>query len=242
MNRGVVLQEALRQLRRLEPEPRAERAVVAALEAAVTGPLNWMYEAVLEGGLPATTARTRAAAVLLLFAAGNLADDLADGDCDYLEAPLREGPAVQYLLHNLAVATLTTELPADVLGCVTLDLAGAATMQPAELHAATWDADLTMRVAHALGGLQYRAYAQVAWFGSPFASRAAETGERLGCVGFVAEDVRSRDRRYWSLPDRDRKSVRDWALGMCATLREERIQVVDRALDWAEGILAKVGE
>ena len=103
MSGGAIFQESLRRVMALQLPDEARRDVVAALHAAGLPPLmQFLYEAGHEVGLSAETLRARATAAFLFFAAGNLADDLVDGDVDYLDPPVRLGPTVQFLLQHLA--------------------------------------------------------------------------------------------------------------------------------------------
>ncbi|MFP2933842.1 hypothetical protein ACLESO_53680, partial [Pyxidicoccus sp. 3LG] len=117
MSGGALYQEALRVLRRLELPEVSERDVLEALEAGQPGPLPLFYEAGAEAGLPRSVLLARGAGLFFSYCAGNLADDLIDGDCTYHAQPLRVGPCVQFLLQNLAFATLAGE-QAGVPGAV----------------------------------------------------------------------------------------------------------------------------
>ena len=113
MSGGAIYQESLRVLRKLALPEQAERDVVAALEAAHPGPLALLYEAGVEAGLAREALLSRGTGIFLSFAAGNLADDLSDGECTYYARPSQVGPYVQFLLQNLAWSTLArAECPA----------------------------------------------------------------------------------------------------------------------------------
>src|SRR4051812_7396710 len=79
----------------------SERDVLAALEAGRPGPMPFLYAAGVESGLPEQNFLARAAGIYIGFCAGNLADDLSDGDCTYLIEPSRIGPCTQLTLHTL---------------------------------------------------------------------------------------------------------------------------------------------
>src|SRR5690349_9730988 len=108
MSGGAVFQEVLRRVMRLELPDEARRDVLAALDAAQRHPVTQLlYEAAHEAALPREAMLARAAGVFCTFAAGNLADDLVDGDCTYFDAAhpaTRIAPTVQFLLQNLAFA------------------------------------------------------------------------------------------------------------------------------------------
>ena len=94
---GAIFQEALRMLRRHQLPEVCERDLLAALHATSREILTLLYEAGHEAGLERAPLLGRTAALFFLCATGNLADDLADGDCDYFESP-RLASGAQYLL------------------------------------------------------------------------------------------------------------------------------------------------
>jgi len=223
MSAGAIYQETLRMLRRQRLPAPAERDVVAALEAAQPGPLVLLYEAGMEAGLRRELLLPRAAGIFLGFAAGNLADDLCDGECGYFEEPARVGPYVQFLLQNLAWATLArTELPERVLADAATCLALAAGPQALEVRTRQWTAPL-----HLL------------WAGTRLEAKAP-VGHGLGIAAHVAEDIRSRDLRFFSMPGPDQREVMRWAQAAVERVRGQRLRCLDAALRRIEPILQEV--
>ena len=98
--------EVLRILSRQHLPEVSQEDLLAALKAGRPGPLAFLYEAGAEASLPHQQLLTRAAAIYFFFCAGNLADDLSDGDCTYLAEPSRLGPCTQLTLQNLFFHTL----------------------------------------------------------------------------------------------------------------------------------------
>jgi len=116
MSAGAVFQEVLRVFNRQHLPEVSQLDVLAALEAGRPGPLAFLYEAGVEAELPRQQLFTRAVAIYLNFCAGNLADDLIDGDCTYLSEPFRLGPCVQFILQNLFFHVLAeADLPTQTL-------------------------------------------------------------------------------------------------------------------------------
>ncbi|AKF08185.1 hypothetical protein [Sandaracinus amylolyticus] len=213
MSEGAVYREALAWIVALELEPATERDLVRCLDAARTGPLGFVYAACVESGVDAARARARAAGAFFSFAAGNLADDLADGDCTYLEPAHRVGPCAQFALQNAAWSTWSGagDVDRETLRAIGRDLVRAASLQHVEVRTQRFDLVTTQRIAEAMGGLQYGAYLRAAWCGTELAEHAAEVGTALGTAGFVAEDLRSDDPRVTTLPDDDRRALARWA-------------------------------
>jgi hypothetical protein len=243
MSAGALYQEALRVLRRMELPEVSERDVLATLEAGRPGPLALFYEAGSEAGLPRQVLLARGAGLFFSFCAGNLADDLIDGDCTYHAQPLRVGPCVQFLLQNLAFSTLAgrdAQVPAPVLADATRALALAAGPQALEVRAREWTAPLFREVAEGIAGQQWAAYLRVLWAGTVLEPRAAEAGRALGVAAHVVEDIRSRDVRFISMPPEDRDAVVGWARGAVQALRRHDLRCLDAALRRIEPVLPEV--
>src|SRR5262245_16902601 len=126
----------------------SQEDVLAALNAGRLGPLPFLYEAGMEAGLPQQKLLTRAAAIYLNFCAGNLADDLMDGDCTYLADSFRLGPGVQFILQSLCFHTLVeAELPGPTLATAARELVMAAGQQLIEVRTRQWSASVFREVA-----------------------------------------------------------------------------------------------
>ncbi|HEX8698570.1 MAG TPA: hypothetical protein VF815_07025, partial [Myxococcaceae bacterium] len=219
MSGGAIYQETLRVLRQQELPEAAELDVLAALEAAQPGPLGLLYAAGMEAGLPSRVVLVRGAGIFLSFAAGNLADDLCDSECGYYPEPMRVGPYVQFLLQNLAWATLAqAQLSGEVLAEAAHQLARAAGSQALEIRTRQWTAPLFQQVAEGLAGQQWASYLRLLWEGSRLAEHAG-VGRWLGIAAHVAEDIRSRDVRFFSMPAEDQREVVRWAREAMAGVR-----------------------
>jgi hypothetical protein len=240
MSGGAIYQEVLRVLRRLGLPEQAEQDVVAALEAAQPGPLGLLYEAGVEAGLRREALLVRGTGIFLSFAGGNLADDLCDGECTYYAHPVQVGPYVQFLLQNLAWATLArAEVPGEVLAEAALALAEAAGPQALEVRTREWTAPLFQRVAQGLAGQQWAAYLRLLWAGTPLAE-CSVAGHGLGIAAHVAEDIRSRDPRFFSMPEADQREVVRWARAGMDGVRRQGLRCLDAALRSIDPILPEV--
>ncbi|HYH95158.1 hypothetical protein [Hyalangium sp.] len=240
MSGGSIYQEALRVLRRLGLPEQAEQDVVAALEAAQPGPLALLYEAGVEAGLRREVLLARGTGIFFNFAAGNLADDLSDGDCTYYMHPLRVGPYVQFLLQNLAWATLARAgVPAGVMAEAAQALAVAAGPQALEVRTLAWTAPVFQRVAEGLAGQQWAAYLRLLWAGTPLAERSV-AGHFLGIAAHVAEDIRSKDPRFFSMPEADQREVVRWARAGMDGVRRQGLRCLDAAIRRIDPILPEV--
>jgi hypothetical protein len=178
-----------------------------------------------------------------MYAAANLADDLADGDCTYLAEPERTAPGVLALLQSLAVRTLARAgvgpAALDVFLGEMIRAAGGQQLELATRSARAWDLDRTREVVAAIGGSQLSAYLVALWAGTPLEVRASEIGARLGSAAQVASDLRSADVRITALSDADRALLLAWAREEVESLRTEKLACLDallagieRALDW----------
>lgn len=238
MSAGAVFQEALRALRRHGLPDEAEREVLAALEAGRPGPLALLYAAGAEAGLGREVLLRRAAGLFFCSCAANLADDLADGECSYLEEPQRVGPGVQFILQSLCFVTLArAELSAPVLAEAAGDMVTAAGLQVLEVHTSTWTALRFKQVAEGIAGQQWALYLRVLWEGTVRAERAVAVGRSLGVAAHVAEDIRSGDARFHGMPEEDRSQVLAWAREAVDTVRHEGLASLDAALRTVEALL-----
>lgn len=231
MSGGAVFRESLRRLRRAALPEEAERDVVSALEAgrAGDGPLQFVYDAGTEAGLPREEILCRGAAIFFSFCAGNLADDLVDGDCDYLDPPIRLGPTVQFILQHLSSATfLASAVTRDDLMTAAELLARAAGPQQLEVRTDRWTLERAKLVAEGVAGLQFAAYLCALWSGTPLSERAISVGGRLGIAAHVAMDLASNDPR--SLEAAERDALVRWAREAHEALAKEELRSVDAAL------------
>lgn len=243
MSAGAVFQEALRALRRHGLPEEAERDVLAAMEAGRPGPLALLYAAGAEAGLGRAVLLRRAAGLFLCSCAANLADDLADNECTYLEQPQRLGPGVQFALQSLCFATLArAELSAPVLAEAAEDMVTAAGLQVLEARTAAWTAPRFKQVAEGIAGQQWALYLRVLWEGTARAERAVAVGRSLGVAAHVAEDVRSVDPRFHGMPEEDRREVLAWAREAVDTVRHEGLACLDAVLRTVEPLLSLQAE
>jgi hypothetical protein len=240
MSAGAVFQEALRVVRRQSLPAECEGDLLAVLEAGRPGPLMLLYEAGHEAGLSRQELLARTAALYLVFCAGNLADDLADGDVDYLAEPLRLGPGAQYLLMSLCFAELAgAGIPAQTIERAARLLVRSSAQQQVEVRTQSWTAARYRQVGEAIAGLQWQAYLEVMWHGTPLAPLADEIGRAAGFAGMVTGDLRSADRRLTSLTPEDRAQVTQWLEESLAVLRAHPLRSVEAILAGAQLVLAK---
>ena len=211
---------------------RRSRPCSRSVEAARKGgPLELFLEAGRAAKLERDTLVGRAAALFCGFAAGNLADNLADGDCTYLEIPHRTGPSVQYLLHNLLFAVAAQSgVHADALAKAGRTLAQGAGEEGIEVRTSEWREPLYRLVAEGIAGRQWVGYLEILWAGTPLDSRTETLGMAMGVGAHVTRDIESKDRRFWSMPAQERSSVAKWALEGLRRIEHEPLDFVARTL------------
>jgi len=236
------------------PEAASQMDIKAALEAGrragrrdakakreanrQNGLLAFLSEAGIEASLPRQRLLTRAAAIYFFFCAGNLADDLSDGDCTYLADPYRLGPCTQLTLQNLFVHTLLkADLSSQTLSRVIQELIEAVGQQHIELRTKQWTAPVFREVAEGIAGRQWSAYLQILWCDTKLASRAATIGMNAGIVTHVAEDIQSQDPRYTTLPETDKREIAAWAAAAAQALRNEHLRCIDAVLSGIDPVL-----
>jgi hypothetical protein len=240
MSGGAIYQEVLRLLRRHELPEQAERDVLVALEAGQPGPLALLYEAGAEAGLGREARLLRGAGIFLSFCAGNLADDVIDGDCTYYAEPTRVAPYVQFTLQNLAWATLArAELSAEVLAEAAAALVRAAGPQALEVRTREWRAPVYWQVAEGIAGQQWAAYLKLLWAGTAFAGHAAAVGRGLGVAAHVAEDIRTKDPRFFLMPVAEQREVLRQARAAADEVRRRGLRCLEAALRRIDPILVE---
>jgi hypothetical protein len=238
MSAEGVFYEVLRAFGRHHLPEVSQRDVLAALEAGRPGPLAFLYEAGAEAELPRRKLLTRAAAIYFNFCAGNLADDLMDGDCTYLSEPFRLGPCTQYILQALFYKTLTeAEVPAPTVASATYELVMAAGQQLVEVRTQQWGAPLFRQVAEGIAGRQWSAYMQILWCDTALASRATTIGMNAGIAAHVVLDIQSQDPRYTTMPEADKHEVVTWAVAAAQALRDEQLRCLDALLRTIDPVL-----
>jgi hypothetical protein len=240
MSAGGIFEQALRILSLQHLPEVSHRDLLAALQAGHPGPLGFLYEAGAEAGLAPQQLLTRGAAIYFNFCAGNLADDLSDGECTYFAEPLRIGPCTQAILQTLFFhALVDAGLPRRTLSSVTRELIAAVGPQHIEVRTRRWTAPLFREVAEGIAGRQWSAYLQILWCRTPLASRAARVGMNAGLAGHVVQDILSNDPRYTTLSKTDKRKVMAWALAAAETLRREHLSCIDALLKWIDAVLKK---
>jgi len=234
---GGVFQAALRTVNGFGLASEAQRDVVTAMERGRSS-LAMLYAMGHDAGLAYDPLMARAAGLFLGFCAGNLADDLVDGDCTYLTPPYRLGPGLQYLLQNAFVTALVdADIPAAVLGAATRELVQAAASHQCEVRTGVWTAEIYRRIGQGIAGRQWAAYLRILWHATPLEQKAEPIGLVLGELGHIAEDVRSRDARFFGMSSEDQRSVLSWALESLPPLRAYNLPAVDAMLRSVEPVL-----
>jgi hypothetical protein len=207
------------------------RTLVRVLEVNQAQLLQFLFEAALEAGCETGLALDRAAGLALHLGALQLADDLADGDCDYLEPAVGVGTAAQYLLQSLFVpAMLAARVNPDDLHLACMHFARGGAPQILEVRGPVWTLESARMLAQTFGGEYMVGNLCLAWSGTAMAARAEAIGMPLGIALHVASELRSRDIRVMSLDAPARAELVDWAAGHARGLRDIELGCIRRAL------------
>lgn len=227
MSGGAVFQQALRTINGFGLPSEAQRDVVVALEKGRPA-LPMLYQMGHDAGLEHDALLARASALYLGFCAGNLCDDLVDGDCTYFEPAIRLAPGLQYLLQNAFVSALSEAgLPATAIGAATRELVLAAAQHQCEVRTTAWTAEIYRRIGSGIAGRQWASNLRLLWHATSLERLAEEIGLGLGEVGHIVEDLRSRDPRLWSIPAEERHAVVAWAIDELGRLRAHALSSVE---------------
>jgi hypothetical protein len=240
LSAGAIFQQVVRTVVQQRLPELSQRDVLAALEAARPGPLELLYEAGAEAGLAGDAILSRSVAIYFNFCAGNLADDLSDGECTYLDDPYRIGPCTQFLLQNFFFyALMNAELPSDTIRAAVRELITAAAPQHVELRTKQWNAALFREIAEGIAGHQWSAYLQILWCGTPLASRAASVGMNVGVAGHTAKDILTRDPRFVTMAVAAQREIVTWALAASRELHGEHLRCLEAVLCALDPVLEK---
>ncbi len=168
------------------------------------------YELALHSGLPHQAALTRCLPLLFQHCAIHLADDLADGDCDYLEAPQQQGTTALYSLQQAYCQhLLALPLSTPTMAAIQSDLLAVGLAQHQELATQHWDLQNAQTMAEGLNGRQFRAYFRIC-SDEQQNENMAQLGYAFGVSNHLANDIRSRDVRFWSLSGQEQAQIKAW--------------------------------
>ena len=145
----------------------------------------------------------------------HLADDIADGDCDYIENPVAHGVTALCTLMQLFNSSMSS---AHIYSKHIFDaLIDVGMWQHKEIATTRWTIDTAKNAAVGLNGRQFEAYFCIAGFKTQHESTLAKAGYAFGIAGHFMNDIFSHDPRLYDLPQADRNKLIRWAL----TLMEE---------------------
>jgi hypothetical protein len=238
LSAGAVFQQAVRTIvQHCLPEV-SQRDVLAALEAARPGPLELLYEAGAEAGLAREAILSLSVPIFFNFCAGNLADDLSDGECTYLEEPYRIGPCTQFLLQNFFFYALASaDLPDGTIRAAVQELIRAAAPQHLELRTKRWNPALFREIAEGIAGRQWSAYLQILWCATPLAARAVSVGMNAGVAAHTAKDIQTHDPRFVTMEPAAKREIVTWASAAARALHAEHLRCLDAVLRTLEPVL-----
>jgi hypothetical protein len=200
--------------------------------------LQFFYEAALDSGKPRPDAMARSVAATLEYAAIQLADDLVDGDCDYLSPPRQRAILLLELQALFMDAALACGIEPGALARAIALLLQVGKAAREEIEIRRWTLPAARRMAFKLNGAQHAAYLELLWADSPLESLAGSVGHDLGVVAHIATDVATGDPRFWALGHGDRAALVRHARGLCDRLADRRIASVDMVVRLAKAQLA----
>ena len=186
------------------------------------GTVALLFDIALAAGLSREVAIERCAALFFYIGALQVADDLADHECDYLELPEGSGTVSQIVLQNLFFLTLARSgVPNEVLIEAAEHLVRGAGPQHFEIRTQQWTLEKTRAVARGMGAEHFIAYLKLLLSGTPHVERAEWLGHRIGLLVHYYSDTLHRDDRLWTLPLAHRAAVLNEALEAAVELKAE---------------------
>jgi hypothetical protein len=219
------------------PEGPALSDVTATIRACDEKFAQFYYELAVDGGLSPQQLRRRTTPVMLQFAAVQLADDLADGDCSYLPDPGRIGAGCQWTLHHLyAGALVEADLQSDTLSKIAAAFVMVGSAQQEEVRSQQWDLARARRAAIGLNGHQHEAYFTIVLAGTPHEG-LAPVGRDFGVALHMVGDRVSRDPRWQQLDPPARAALRDDARAAVERMRASGLASLARSISWFSAVL-----
>lgn len=222
MSEGAIARNALGFILAHSFEQDTQSALRKVLQAARPSPAQSFWELAADAGHNNETIKRLCTGLFLLFAWGNLVDDMADAECDYIENPERMGPVISFLLRCLADEYLLQEakVAPNVLARVNHLFAMAASLGIKELGTKHWDAERWIEVTQGIAGMQYQAYLQLLWNQTELECIAEDVGTKVGLVSSYYYDLESDDPRLCSLSDTEQQKSEQYIDEQVESLRE----------------------
>lgn len=235
MSLAAIRAEAMRVTESAHLEAHARADVLCALERNANDTSPFLLALGLEAKVRPALALARAVGVYFHIAALQLADDLADGDCDYLTPPVAAGTIAQFMLQNLGyLVLLGADLPTSVLRDTALDLAVGSSAQSLEVRTKRWTLEATRITAESFGAIHYAAYFRLMLHGCAFERDARMWGRGLGIGAAISSDFTSNDPRVMTLPPTSRAELLSWALTATSAASRTPLRCLASALDRIE--------
>ena len=229
MSGGFLLRHAIRRLAAVSARKKMTLSVDIFLSIDHTFP-QFLYDIGHDAGLPEEGIVARGIPLLYEYAAIHLCDDLSDGECSDIPRPDRFGPPLVMLFHHLALYELIKiRLPTELLLAAADKLTATGIAQLHELNGLIRNADDAFELASGLNGNLYSSFLQLMWFDTRYHHEAEKTGEMLGIVVHIFNDIIQDDQRFHSLPPKQRGLLLDMAqnhldlLSECNSITIQRI-------------------
>ncbi len=159
----------------------------------------------------------RAAPAALQNVVIHLADDLADGDCDYL--PPDQAITAVFTFQQL-IADMLSEFDSRVRSQIHTLLAQVGIAQHRELSTVHWNRVLSQQAASGLNGCQFQAYFLMLSAATPVAEDFAKVGYDFGLINHFASDIRTGDQRFYAMPPDDQTQIKAECLSLCRSLAQ----------------------
>jgi hypothetical protein len=200
--------------------------------------LHWIYQLAADAGHEWNEMLRRTSALVFQFASVQLADDLADGDCRYLQQPERTGPGTQWVLQHLYCLALSqSSAQLEQVRLATTDFLAVGVAQQQEVRTAKWNLTNSRDAAAGLNGCQHRAYFRLMFAGTAHASQAEALGYHFGIALHVTGDRLSKDRRFTDLDAADQGLLLDEAKASLRHLESGGIPAVRGPAAWFRTVI-----
>lgn len=211
MSGSLVKRRAIQFIRNRCPQVEPGTQIVESIvETADNAVLQLVYDAAFYAVQDLELALERTIPIAYHSCLIHLADDIADGDCDYIDNPIGQGVTAVYTLLHLFNRSLAQCKIQDIK--IFDALIDVGLWQHQEIAIQTWDLESARKVAVGINARQFEAYFRIVSSGTQHEKELANAGYAYAIAAHLSNDINSEDNRFYDIPRQERNKLINWAL------------------------------
>ena len=231
MSAAVIYQSLVQSLSQLDIPGKERQQLLNVLRRFEQSLVQLMYEWMRECGHDHAESVVRCQPILVQHALIHFADDMSDGDADYIQSVASDGVPLLCVMQNwVSLLLADSRWNADQRLAFFHCMHRVGVAQMVEIRTNDWDGDAARYAAADLNGQQFRAYFGLAARNASELDEFGVVGYEFGAVFHTATDVCTHDERFWDLSDEERSLMIEWANGLWQGLYARDIQCVNKRL------------